>query len=491
MATQNVLRWNFDVPDVNNLLNPIKQGWRDYQAAEQRAVENKRADEQIGMQRRRLGMEQQRFDSQAENERLTRLGKTAAAIHQMPDGPDKAARAKALMDGHADLAPQFSKHGINGADPVSAVGLLAQSWGEYDPLAVRAKQAQIAQTQASTSLANAQARNVGQTDVMRNLNAAGIKPGSAEYQEIIRNSIKGGSPIDQAVADAIRGGAPQPAPQPSPRFQPQSFEGAPQDGNLLRVNDPAPPSPQQAQDPVVDTPLGPMPQSRARTLAFGLAYQGKGEAGKMMMGEAGAGGIGKTGQNELDKEIVAKATDIGDLNNIRAMFKPEFLGLEGRAKSTLLDWKDWASSKSMTPDDKRYLTEYTRMATATTERLNNRIKALSGAAVSAAEEKRMFAANPTMGDSPTVFESKLNQQLDMQRMAIARFNWLKTQYRGTPEQIAQLAQSGRIESFPLDGMKKIYNDRSAELEAELQKRNVPPSQADVIRRQRLKQEFGI
>lgn len=167
MATQNVLRWNFDVPDVNNLLNPIKQGWKDYQAAEQRAVENKRADEQIGMQRRRLGMEQQRFDSQAENERLTRLGKTAAAIHQMPDGPDKAARAKALMDGHADLAPQFSKHGINGADPVSAVGLLAQSWGEYDPLAVRAKQAQIAQTQASTSLANAQAGNVGQTDSIR------------------------------------------------------------------------------------------------------------------------------------------------------------------------------------------------------------------------------------------------------------------------------------------------------------------------------------
>lgn len=167
MATQNVLRWNFDVPDINNLLNPIQRGYEAGVQDRQRAVENKRADEQIGMQRRRLGMEQQRFDSQAENERLTRLGKTAAAIHQMPDGPDKAARAKALMDGHADLAHQFTKHGINGADPVSAVGLLAQSWGEYDPLAVRAKQAQIAQTQASTSLANAQAGNVGQTDSIR------------------------------------------------------------------------------------------------------------------------------------------------------------------------------------------------------------------------------------------------------------------------------------------------------------------------------------
>lgn len=79
----------------------------------------------------------------------------------------------------------------------------------------------------------------------------------------------------------------------------------------------------------------------------------------------------------------------------------------------------------------------------------------------------MYAANPTMKDSPPTFKAKLNTQIEMQRLAIARYNWLKTQYRGTPEQIAELAKSGRIEAMAsLDSMKSKINET---LDAEAQK----------------------
>jgi hypothetical protein len=149
--------WNFEVPNVNNLLQPIQGGIDRYNRQEQQAVENERADQQLGMQRERLGFERSRMARQDESERLTRLGKMAAALHTMPDTPEKAARAKALLDGHADLAPQFARYGINGADPVAAVGMLAQSWGDYDQLARTKAQAEINRTNASTSLASAQA----------------------------------------------------------------------------------------------------------------------------------------------------------------------------------------------------------------------------------------------------------------------------------------------------------------------------------------------
>jgi hypothetical protein len=144
-------RWDFDVPNVNNLLQPIQRGYEQGMQDRQQAVDNKRADEQLGMQRERLGFERSRMARQDESERLTRLGKMAAALHTMPDTPEKAARAKALMDGHADLAPQFARYGINGADPVAAVGMLAQSWGELNPLDIEAKRAQIAQARATTA----------------------------------------------------------------------------------------------------------------------------------------------------------------------------------------------------------------------------------------------------------------------------------------------------------------------------------------------------
>lgn len=170
----------YDVPQ-NALYNlqPINAAIDDWRKRDQQGVENERQNklmdfrkQEMGLQQQRFGLEKRKADTADEEGRLTRLGKAASAIHQMPDGPQKAAAAQALMAGHADISPQLARYGVDPNDHTSAVGYLASAWGEYDPLARQAKQAQINQAQASTGLANAQAGNVGKTDDIREFDFA-------------------------------------------------------------------------------------------------------------------------------------------------------------------------------------------------------------------------------------------------------------------------------------------------------------------------------
>lgn len=332
-------------------------------------------------------------------------------------------------------------------------------------------------------------------EIVRTLKAAGYAPGSPEFQDALRSTIKGQNPLDQAKVQVLRemGLLPAERPtappqQPGARLIPQSDDGT-SDPNLIPIQSGAP-APQPQPQPSGGVMQGLTPQQRA---GVGLSILGMGDAGKIIADAGNQGAMGKEGQNELDKQVIAKVTDIGDLENIAAKYNKDYLGLKGAAQGTLLEWQDWLSGGIKDPQQKAWFDGYSKFATATTERLNNKIKALSGAAVSGAEEKRMYAANPTVKDGPDRFESKLKEQLDMQRMAVARYNWLRTQYKGTPEQIAALAKSGKIEMFPLDGMKKIYNDRAVQIDQELRQANpqARPEQINQARRARLRGEFGI
>lgn len=293
---------------------------------------------------------------------------------------------------------------------------------------------------------------------------------------------------------------PQPAIDGPPGLMnataPQQAESAPSAGdpNLILAQAATPqqaPTPPASAERMVTLPGGrQVPESQAKALAFGLAMKGKGDAGNMVLSNDA---LGKDGANEVDKQLVARMSDINELDNIKRQFNPKFLGLEGAAKSTALGWQDWVSSGSVSPENKAYLRDYTRFSSATSERMNNRIKAMAGTAVSGAEEKRMYTANPSTHDSPNQFEAKLNEQITMQKMALARYNWLKN--RGVPHaQISELAKTGRIEGMAgLEDMRDIYAKRADEVVQEIQKTN-PQLPADRIKdmtRMRLKREFGI
>ncbi len=497
-------RWDFDVPNVNNLLQPIQRGYEQGMQDRQQAVENTRADEQLGMQRERLGFERSRMARQDESERLTRLGKMAAALHTMPDTPEKAARAKALLDGHADLAPQFARYGINGADPVAAVGMLAQSWGELNPLDIEAKRAQIAQSRASTNLATIQAQNAGQTDIVRNLRAAGIDPNSDEGRGIIRNSIRGGSPIDQAVAQAIQGAMPTNAlapPQPSvgqPRVQQQSMPMEPDQPQLIPAQAaPGPaPAPQQQGEAMVDTPLGRMPERSAKIIGFGLAMQGKGEAGKMMSGEPG---LGRTALNEVDEQIVKGLDQLSRLEGMAQTFQDRYQTMSTRLGMIGTGWLAKIDPSKVSPDQARELAEFARDRRRSIENLNLTIKDITGAAMSIPEAQRIMEQVPNPGtgvfdgDNFVTYRSKLNDAIDQTRLAVARRSWLKKNNAQLLNQLAQRRMEGIENLLPLDRMRDIMNERKNQIFQELRQRspNASPQQLLPFVGQQLRQEFGI
>jgi hypothetical protein len=472
--------------NVNLLMQPLQQGLQSYRQGMDRQFEGERALEKERLAQRADTRQQQAFDLEQQKAKVQQI----AGLAQMADNEKDPGRRQQIwgkvLASHPEMGAALGRAGVDPNDHVNGPKfLIAEARGYVDPMADKLKQAQID---------NLNRRE--EPEVVRQLRAAGVDPRSEQGRSLIMNSIKGGDPISQAVSQAIQGQfSPQAPAAPQSPIRPQSY--APesgQDPNLILAQTGGPAPQQAAPEPMVETPLGPMPSSKARLLGFGLAMQGKGEAGKMFNDPAVAGGMGKEGVNHIDKAIVDRATDLGELDTIKSNFRPEYLGLEGQAKAFGLGWQDWLSSGKMAPENKQFLEGYSRFATTTTERLNNRIKALSGSAVSGAEEKRMYAANPSVSDGPTVYQSKLNQQIELQKMAIARLNWIKREFKGTDQQIAELAKTGRIEGVSsLDGMKDIVRQRGMQIEQQLRQAN-PGADKTLLEREttkRVKQEFGI
>lgn len=146
-ARQNAM---LDLSPINNAIG----GW---QQQEQRNVENKRAEDQLGMQRTRLGMEQEKFGREAEDAKAHRFGKTMAALAQQP--PEVVARvAPQLFAKHPEYVAMFEQNGIPTNDHPTAVKMLAQAYGDYDPLAQKEKLAKIGATNANAAQSYAQAQ---------------------------------------------------------------------------------------------------------------------------------------------------------------------------------------------------------------------------------------------------------------------------------------------------------------------------------------------
>jgi hypothetical protein len=305
---------------------------------------------------------------------------------------------------------------------------------------------------------------------------------------LIRNMVQPGAPAQ-----------PQSSPQ-QPLLRPQSWSPQtpmPQnalmggDPNLIRVADEGQPAPQSR---MVNTPLGPMSQDNAKRIGLGLALAGKGDAGKMM--HDSSADFGKEGSNEIDKALINRFSDLSELDNVSKQFRPEYQQLGTQLKAKGLSIGAWLGSNP-SQENTQFLNNFARYRAATSERLNQRIKAMAGTAVSGAEEKRMMTANPNAGtgiadgDDPITFKAKLDEQIHLQKMALARFNWLKTQGYNS-DAISKLAKDGRIEGVAgLDDMRSIYEQRGQQLLEQFTKRGVPPDKVRDAAKAQLKREFGI
>ena len=206
----------------------------------------------------------------------------------------------------------------------------------------------------------------------------------------------------------------------------------------------------------------------------------------MTLAEKGAakvytGSLSKTTAGEVEKGVITTADAVTRLNNIQFSYKPEYQNIKfrtGQAWNTLKD-----KFGGLPPAEKTQLTQYSQYRQNALQNLNQTIKDITGAAMGVQEAERIIASLPNAGagifdgDSPTEFESKLNNGIAQTKYALARKNYA-------------LKNGLNWETTPLDKMPSIVNQRGAAIAKQYNLDPKKPADLNTINRQ-LAAEFGV
>lgn len=489
---QGVTQYRKGMEDNQNYLTAQKVAGnvanKDYSGAMSNALMGDRAD-LAG-----LAMHAQTNASQMESAAMDRTMKMAqmhgaAADRALKSGNQAAMQAAwgSMVSSHPDYAANLQKFGVDPADYKNGLNFVR------DQAASHLQQLELQRAQ----IANLNRRE--DPDIVRTLRAAGVDPRSEQGKALILNSVKGGSPMDQMIATAMQnamknGNGQQPAPQQQGGIVPQSFDGVQPEGGIIPVQTAPQAAPQQAPaTPMVQTPFGPLPKNQADIMGFGLAMQGKGEAGKMMMGEDK---LSKSATEQNDKGALNSIEQSSRLDSIAAKFKPEYQTYETGIKMGVDKLRDsfGATRKSMAPEERQKLAEYTQFRQDSMNNLSAYIKEITGAAMGIQEEKRIRAGMPDPEkDSPIEFESKMKNSIATAKLALARHAYLKSQGYNDAS-VAALAKADKLGTIhSLDDMKSVINSRMEAAASQIKQQN--PNINDMQLRQQLKmiqrREFGI
>ena len=336
---------------------------------------------------------------------------------------------------------------------------------------------------AQADLARQQADNAkADSDLMRGLMAQAPEPSP-------------GMPTTPPPPRQSGARIPPPSPLAGPSLQPQSGDGF--DPSMVRpIAETGPIVPQAPAQPapnMVRTPFGTMPVERARQLSGVFALRGKNEAAKLMEKAIENAGLGKAGQNEIDKKAVDSGELASRLDNIMAKFKPEYQQLGTQLKMYGANTADWLGmGDKIPPADRAKLADYHAFRQDSMNNLSQYIKEVTGAAMGIQEEKRIRAGMPDPEkDGPTQFEAKLRNSIAQTKFALARYNYLAKQGYSVESLGANREKlSGLIK---IEDMPKVINERGAALRQQIStsRPGMPPADIDVFVMKQLKQEFGI
>jgi hypothetical protein len=193
------------------------------------------------------------------------------------------------------------------------------------------------------------------------------------------------------------------------------------------------------------------------------------------------GQLDKTNKTKVQEQQLNTGDQIARLNNIQFSYRPEFLNIKFRAG------QEWNSLKDkfggLPPAEKATLSNYSTYKQNSIQNLNLTIKDLTGAAMGVQEADRIIASLPNPGtgifdgDSPTQFESKLNNGIQQAKYALAR-----KQYA--------LKNGLNWQDTPLDQMPTIINKRGEDI-AKQYKLNPKDSKDRNTIKTQLAAEFGI
>jgi hypothetical protein len=199
---------------------------------------------------------------------------------------------------------------------------------------------------------------------------------------------------------------------------------------------------------------------------------------------------GKAGANKVDEDLLGVTRNLMQLDQIAGMFKPQYQRWGDRAAFAALKVKD--STVGLDAQEKRDLTEFSQYRRNSFNMLNEYIKAITGAALSEPEARRIMAAMPKPGegifdgDSPTEFKAKLDDAMKQTKMAVARLSYIKRNGMSLTDQAGNAV-------IPLERMPSLMKDRARQIEQELRSTS-PEAKDDALRKaiqRQISTEFGL
>lgn len=186
---------------------------------------------------------------------------------------------------------------------------------------------------------------------------------------------------------------------------------------------------------------------------------------------------------DLQRNAIDDTQRLGRLQDMANRFNPEWLTYSGR----LTNWGRGILERAgmdIGPEGRRQLGEYEGFRATVANEFNQTLRALSGAAVTPNELERMQAAAPSLEDSPTQFQSKLQTTIEAVALANARRHYMLSQGLRP-----SFTNSDSV--IPLSQMRGIIEARGNELFRALQTQGVAEAAARARVQAQLRQEFGM
>jgi hypothetical protein len=194
-------------------------------------------------------------------------------------------------------------------------------------------------------------------------------------------------------------------------------------------------------------------------------------------------GLTNSSQSKVEEQLIDMTAQTAQVNRIASQFKPEYQQVGTRAGLTWARIRD-KGGMNLDPTERQQVADFAKYRAEAGQFFADRLKAMSGAAVTEQEMKRQEAYLPTPGtgifdgDSPTEFAAKTKRMQEFMTNATARLHYVSK-------------KGMSIKDVSLDEMPKVIRSRGNELAGEFGKRGLDGDALKSAVRQQLAREFGL
>lgn len=318
--------------------------------------------------------------------------------------------ARLLAEGRDNSDTEYALAAIRSGDPDRIRAL----YNDFETVQRTAQQFGAMEGQQQTD---------SRTSKQKELESAGIMPGSPEYKQAILGT---GGAAEETYS------------------QPQTVIGADGKPQLVRFGN------RGGVQPVDG--YAPPPKS-----GMSLITNPDGTVSFSTGGQANTPGVSQSTGNKIEQMIMENDSAYQQLKTIQESYMPELMSDQSAVKAWYLNEKDRKGLLDPNSDDAQFLTDYTNLAAASGKYVAENLRRMSGGAVTPEEAQRQMVYLPDFEqDGKVKFQANLESSMDFLTNANRRLHYAK----------ANGLTQAQMYDIPLDSIPSRIQKRGEQLEAQ-------------------------